>query len=66
MNDKIYFFTITDNDFFIKVYESNRLIVDTIDSYDKLDGYRSCLMDLGYAYGGDFFSELEYREKNSI
>lgn len=66
MIDKIYFFAINGNEFSIRVYESNRLIVDTRDSYSKLDGYRSCLMDLGYAYGGDFFSELEYREKNSI
>lgn len=66
MSDKVYFIDTNGDDFLIRVYESGKLIVDSRDDYYKLEGYKSCLSDLGFRYGGDFFNDPIYKTSSAF
>ena len=58
---KIYFISYDSDDFIIHAYDGVAKVVDSRDDYYKLEGYKSCLSDFGYSYGGDFIDEEKYK-----
>lgn len=49
--------------FTIHAYSGFDKVIDTIEDGYNEEGYKACLHDLGFSFGGDFIAEEKYKAK---
>ena len=63
--EKVYFISYGAclDGFTIHAYSGFAKVIDTVEDGYNEEGYKSCLHDLGFSYGGNFIEEEKYKAK---